>query len=149
MFEIAKADDRLVEIDSKGVKVVFNVAEGTISAGLAVGDIQGPGEFEIGDVAIKAIASKSGQTLYNAEVGGVHVGIIGGCEEGLDDLGVTEVLCTSSTRAVRELEPRLVVSMGNIDGMTSELKLTARVEKKLKIKNFDALPMNLEVVAIS
>lgn len=148
MFEITKADDQIVEIDSKGVKVVFNVAEGTINAGLAVGEIQGPGEFEIGDVTIKAIGAKSGQTLYNAEIGGVHVGIIGGCEEKLDDLGVAEILCTSSTRAIREIEPKLVISMGNIDGMTTDLKLTARTEKKLKVKNLDALPMNLEVVAI-
>lgn len=148
MFEITKADDQQVEISCKGVKILFNAVDGVLDAGLAVGPIQGPGEFEIGDVAIKAIATKSGRTLYNAEIGGVHVGIIGGCEENLDDLGVTEVLCTSSVRAVRELEPKIVVSMGNIDGMASELKLSARVEKKLKIKNFDALPMSCEVVAI-
>lgn len=170
MFEITKADDISVEIDTKGVKVVFDLNEETIDAGLAVGKIHGPGEFEIGDLTIRGIAvggKKSGEdgkkadekaeavpagvrrTIYSVEVGGVHVGIIGDCEDGLDDLGLAEILCTSSVRAVRELEPKLVVSMGNIDGMVSDLKLTARTEKKLKVKNLESLPVALEVVAIN
>ena len=148
MFEITKADDQTVEITTKNTKVNFNIAEGTLSADLSVGDIQGPGEFEIGDLTIRGLATPSGQLIYNVEIDGVHVGIVGGCEEKLDDLGVAEILCTSSTRAVREVEPKLVVSMGNIDGMTSDLKLTARAEKKLKVKSLDTLPMSLEVVAI-
>ena len=79
----------------------------------------------------------------------MHIGIVGGIEQGLDDLGVADILCTSSVRAVREIEPKLVVSMGNVDGMVSELKLTARTEKKLKVKNRDALPVSLEVVVLN
>lgn len=149
MFEITKADDVKVEITTKVTKITFDVAEMEIDAALEVGKIHGPGEFEIGDVTIRGIAVGSGRTIYDAEIGGVHVGIIGGCEEGLDDLGMADILCTSSVRAVREIEPKLVVAMGNIDGMVTDLKLTARTEKKLKVKNIDALPAALEVVAIN
>lgn len=149
MFEITKADDTQVEITTKVTKIVFDIAEMEIDAGLEVGEIHGPGEFEIGDVTIRGIAVGGGRTIYDAEIGGVHVGIIGGCEEGLDDLGMSDILCTSSVRAVREIEPKLVVAMGNIDGMVTDLKLTARTEKKLKVKSVDALPTALEVVAIN
>ena len=50
---------------------------------------------------------------------------------------------------MREIEPKLVVAMGNIDGMVTELKLTARTEKKLKVKSLESLPVALEVVALT
>ena len=79
----------------------------------------------------------------------MHIGIIGDIEQGLDDLGMSDILCTSSVRAVREIEPKLVIATGNIDGMVADLKVTARTEKKLKVKNADALPAALEVVALN
>ncbi|MBQ3320731.1 hypothetical protein IJG71_01190, partial [Candidatus Saccharibacteria bacterium] len=72
----------------------------------------------------------------------------GGIEENLDDI-VADILCTSSIRAIREIEPKLVVSMGNVDAMVAELKLTARTEKKLKIKNLESLPATKEVVVLN
>lgn len=149
MFEIESKSPDEITIITKDASVNFNLAESEIDGNLAVGKIKGPGEFEIGDVTIRGIGVEGGQTIYDAEVGGIHVGIIGGIEQGLDDLGMADILCTSSVRAVREIGPKLVVSMGNIDGMVSELKLTARTEKKLKIKNADALPVALEVVALN
>ena len=79
------------------------------------------------------------------------MGIIGAVEDAnaLDELGVSNVLCTSSVRAVREIEPRVVVALGNIDGMAVELKVAARAEKKLKVKSLDSLPSTLEVVALT
>ena len=148
MFELSSKDQDTILITTKKTSVEFNVAEGEISARLSVGEIKGPGEFEIGDVTIRGILVKDGKTIYDAEVGGVHVGIIGGIEEGLDELGVADVLCASSVRAIREIEPKLIVAMGNLDGMVSELKLSARAEKKLKIKNREALPMSQEIVAL-
>ena len=85
----------------------------------------------------------------DVEVGGVQVGIIGGIEESREDLGVSDILCTSSVRAVREIEPKLVISMGNVDGMVTDLKLTARTEKKLKVKNLESLPATKEVVVLN
>ena len=75
--------------------------------------------------------------------------MIGGIEEGLDDLGMSDVLCTSSVRAIREIDPKLIVSMGNVDGMVADLKLTARTEKKLKIKSIDSLPAAKEIVVLN
>lgn len=149
MFEIESKKPEIITITTKKTSVTFDVDEAKLFGNIAVGEICGPGEFEIGDITIRGIKVPSGKTIYDAEVGGVHVGIIGGIEEGLDDLGSAGILCTSSVRAIREIEPKLVVAMGNVDGMVSELKLTARVEKKLKIKNADALPVSLEVVALN
>ena len=148
MFEIESKNQDTITIITKRSTINFNIADATIDAGLTVGKIEGPGEFEIGDAAIRGIATESGKTIYDVEVGGVHIGIIGSIEENLDDL-VADILCTSSVRAVRELEPKLVVAMGNVDGMVTELKLTARTEKKLKVKSLDSLPATKEVVVLS
>ena len=148
MFEIESKNNEEIIISTKNSTIRFNVEEATIDAGLAVGKIKGPGEFEIGEAAIRGIATDGGKTIYDVEVSGVHVGIIGGCEENLDDI-VADILCTSSVRAIREIEPKLIVSMGNVDGMVSELKLTARTEKKLKIKNAESLPAVKEVVVLN
>lgn len=149
MFEIESKSPDAVTIVTKKTSVTFNVAESTISGNLAVGAIHGPGEFEIGDVTIRGIAVGEGKVIYDAEVGGVHVGVIGGIEEGLDDLGVANVLCTSSVRAIREIDPKVVISMGNVDGMVSELKVSAKTEKRYKVKSLDALPVALEVVVLN
>ncbi len=148
MFEIESKNQDAITIITKKATINFNIADFTIDAGLAVGKITGPGEFEIGDATIRGIGTKDNQTIYDVEVGGVHVGIIGGIEENLDDL-VADILCTSSVRAVRELEPKLVVAMGNVDGMVTDLKLTARTEKKLKVKSLDSLPAVKEVVVLN
>ncbi len=148
MFEIESKSQDEITLITKKTTVKFNIAEAVINAGLSVGKITGPGEFEIGDVSIRGIATESGKTIYDVEIGGVHVGIIGGIEENLDDL-VADILCTSSVRAIRELEPKLIIAMGNVDGMVSELKLSARTEKKLKVKNLDSLPATKEVVVLN
>ncbi len=149
MFEIESKNLDAVTILTKKTSVTLNVTESTISGNLSVGAIHGPGEFEIGDVTIRGIAVGGDKVIYDAEVGGVHVGVLGGIEEGLDDLGVSDVLCTSSVRAIREIGPKVVVAMGNVDGMVSELKVTARVEKKYKVKSLDSLPATLEVVTLN
>ena len=149
MFEIESKNPDTVTIVTKKTSVTLNVADSTISGNLAVGAIHGPGEFEVGDVTIRGIAISEGKVIYDAEVGGVHVGVIGGIEEGLDDLGVSDVLCTSSVRAIREIGPKVVIAMGNVDGMVSELKVAARAEKKYKVKSLDSLPVALEVVALN
>lgn len=150
MFEIESHEPDEVIISTKKASIKFDLSNEEVDAKLDVGKIRGPGEFEIGDVAIHGIATENGKTIYDVLIGNIHVGIIGGIEEAitLDELGVADILCTSSVRAVREIEPKLVVAMGNVDGMITELKLTPRAEKKLKVKNKDALPMALEVVTL-
>ena len=148
MFEIESKNPDEITIITKKTTIKFNIADAVIDAGLAVGKISGPGEFEIGDATIRGIATESGKTIYDIEVGGVHTGIIGGIEENLDDI-VADILCTSSVRAIREIEPKLIIAMGNVDGMVADLKLTARTEKKLKVKNLDSLPATKEVVVLN
>ena len=148
MFEIESKNPDEIVLSTKKTTLKVNISESTIDAGLNVGKIFGPGEFEIGDATIRGIATDSGKTIYEIEIGGVKIGVLGGIEEKLDDL-VADILCTSSVRAIRELEPKLIVSMGNVDGMVSDLKLSARTEKKLKIKNLDSLPTTKEVVVLN
>lgn len=148
MFEIESKNPDEITIITKKTTIKFNIADAVIDAGLAVGKISGPGEFEIGDATIRGIATESGKTIYDVEVGGVHTGIIGGIEENLDDI-VADILCTSSVRAIREIEPKLIIAMGNVDGMVADLKLAARTEKKLKVKNLDSLPATKEVVVLN
>ena len=148
MFELESKSPDEITVITKKTTVKINIADASIDANLAVGKIEGPGEFEIGDVAIRGIATASGKTVYDVEIGGIRVGIIGGIEENLDDI-VADILCTSSVRAVREIEPKLIIAMGNVDGMVSELKLTARTEKKLKVKSLDSLPATKEVVMLN
>lgn len=148
MFEIESKTPDEITIITKKTTIKFNIADAVIDAGLAVGKISGPGEFEIGDATIRGIATESGKTIYDIEVGGVHTGIIGGIEENLDDI-VADILCTSSVRAIREIEPKLIIAMGNVDGMVADLKLAARTEKKLKVKNLDSLPATKEVVVLN
>lgn len=150
MFEIECKNPDEIILTTKRTSIRFNVATETVDANLTVGKIVGPGEFEIGDVAIRGIAAGN-KTVYDATVGNVHVGIIGGIEEAvtLDELGVADILCTSSVRAVREIDPKVVVAMGNVDGMVTELKLAPRADKKYKLKNREALPTVMEVVALT
>ena len=148
MFDLESKKPDEITIITKKTTIKFNIADSTIDANLSVGKIEGPGEFEIGDATIRGIATSSGKTVYDVEVGGIHTAIIGDIEENLDDY-VADILCTSSVRAIREIEPKLIVAMGNVDGMVSELKLTARTEKKLKIKNLDSLSATKEVVVLN
>ena len=148
MFEIeSKNQDEIVFVTKKNT-IKIDVSEATIDANLPVGKITGPGEFEIGEATIRGITTESGKTIYDVEIGGIHTGILGSIEENLDDI-VADILCTSSVRAIREIEPKLIVSMGNVDAMVSDLKLTARMEKKLKVKNLDSLPATKEVVVLN
>lgn len=151
MFEIECKNPDEIILTTKKATIKFNVAEEVIDANLNVGKIVGPGEFEIGDVAIRGLEAGDGRTAYEAVIGNVHIGIIGDNEQAamLDELGVSDVLCTSSVRAVREVEPKVVITMGNVDGMVTELKTAPRAEKKYKLKNFDALPAAMEVIALT
>ncbi len=152
MFEIegTKNPDEVV-LKTATKNIVINIADATVSADLNVGQLVGPGEFEVGEATIRAlgVGENKSKTIYDVEIGGTHVGIVGGIEDGLDDLGISDILCTSSVRAVREISPKLVIAMGNVDGMVTELKLTARTEKKLKVKNADTLPAAMEVVVLN
>jgi len=138
--------------DNLGVQDVEILSEGRFAASNVVPRLlfSGPGEYEIGEVSILGVpVMNNTKTIYDVSVSGVRIGILGDVEEGLDDIGVSDILCTSSVRAIREIGPKLIVATGNVDGMVAELKLSARTEKKLKIKRVEDLPTTQEVVVLN
>ena len=150
MFEIESKNPNEITIKTATKTVTIDFVNGVIMADLAVGEIAGPGEFEIGEATIRGISvAKHAKTIYDVEVGGVHVGIIGDFDENLDELGISDILCTSSVKAIKDINPKIIVATGNIDGMVTELKLSSRVEKKIKIKKIEDLPAVQEVVALN
>ncbi|MDO4760076.1 MAG: hypothetical protein Q4A33_02105, partial [Candidatus Saccharibacteria bacterium] len=72
MFEIESKKQDEITIITKSRAITFDVADAVIDAGLEIGKITGPGEFEIGEATIRGIATESGKTIYDVEVGGVH-----------------------------------------------------------------------------
>ena len=86
MFEIESKNQDEIILTTKKTTVKFNIKNETIDANLAVGKIKGPGEFEIGDATIRGILTTSNKTIYDVEVGGIHIGILGDIEENLDDI---------------------------------------------------------------
>jgi len=150
MFELESKSPETITIKTSTKQIAINFVEGIISADLGVGVISGPGEYEIGEVSILGVpVMNNTKTIYDVSVSGVRIGILGDIEEGLDDIGVSDILCTSSVRAIREIGPKLIVATGNVDGMVAELKLSARTEKKLKIKRVEDLPTTQEVVVLN
>ena len=150
MFELESKSPETITIKTNTKQITINFVEGIISADLGVGVISGPGEYEIGEVSILGVpVMNNTKTIYDVSVSGVRIGILGDTEEGLDDIGVSDILCTSSVRAIREIGPKLIVATGNVDGMVAELKLSAHTEKKLKIKRAEDLPTTQEVVVLN
>ena len=57
MFDLESKNQDEIIISTKKTTIKFNIADSTIDAGLPVGKIEGPGEFEIGDATIRGIAT--------------------------------------------------------------------------------------------
>ena len=145
MFEIELKNSDEMIIKAKDKVVNINVAQSTVDADLRVGTIRGAGEFEIGDISIVGVSLKDGGIMYRIDVDGIKIGIVGSTAkaEDLDNLGPVDVLGTSNAKTVPIIEPKIVIPMGNMD--IAEIKASIKVEKKLKIKNANALPPVLEV----
>jgi hypothetical protein len=145
MFELETKDNGVVGIVLKKNEVLINVAQSTVSADLKVGEIKGAGEFEIGEAAINAIEVSSGKVIYRVNISGIVIGVIGGIEDGLDDLGPVDILATSSAKAVVSVEPKMVIAMENAEEIAKAMNVDMKFEKKVKIKNEASLPASLEV----
>ncbi len=135
MFELELKKPEELSIKCKDRVINVNVAQSTISAGLAVGAIKGAGEFEIGDATVTGIAVGGGKVIYRIEIGGVAIGVVGeGVKvENLDELGPIDILGASDAAIVGVVEPKIVIAMGNMD--IAALKTASiKVEKRLRIK---------------
>lgn len=150
MFEIEKKGLNEIVIKTANRGIIFDLTQGLMMAELAVGVIEGPGEFEIGEASIRGISvANHNKTIYGVDINGVRIGLIGDFDENLDELGMPDILCTSSVKAIREVSPKLVIATGNVDGMLTELKLDAKLEKKVKIKRPEDLPSIQEVIVLN
>ena len=145
MFDIELKNSDEMTIRAKEKVVNVNVAQSKVDAGLAVGDLVGAGEYEIGDIVINATDIKEGGVMYRIDVDGIKIGLAGNGvkTEELDELGPIDILGTSNVKIVSIVEPKIVIPMGNMD--FSEIKASVKVEKKLRIKNASSLPTVLEV----
>ena len=147
MFELWLGKEGEVVVSAKGTEIKVNVAQSEVEAGLAVGRIRGPGEFEIGEVAISAVAVNGG-VIYALDINRVRVGVTGSIEDGLDELGPIDILVTDSVKSVGIIDPKIVVPLGEVDKFTTGLKADVKAEKKLKIKSETSLPLALTIVAL-
>lgn len=145
MFDIELKNSNEMTIRAKEKVVNVNVAQSKIDAGLAVGELEGAGEYEIGDIVVSATDTKEGGVMYRIDVDGIKIGLVGSGvkTEELDELGPIDILGTADAKVVSIVEPKIVIPMGNMD--FSEVKASVKVEKKLKIKNANSLPTTLEV----
>ena len=70
MFDLESKNPDEITINTKKTSVTFNVVENEIDAGLSVGKIKGPGEFEIGDVTIRGIDVDKAKAVAKKEAAG-------------------------------------------------------------------------------
>ena len=145
MFEIELKNPNEMVIKAKDRVVNINVAQCTVEAGLAVGPLVGPGEFEIGEIIINAIELKNNKVMYRLDIDGIKIGLAGeGVQtEELDELGPIDILGATDHKIVGIIEPKILIPMGNMD--FAEVKASVNVEKKLKIKNENSLPATLTI----
>lgn len=103
--------------------------------------IEGPGEYEVGDVAIRGVAATRHldteadepiDTMYRIEIGELRIALIGNIapkldEDQLEELGVVDMLllpvggngytldATSAATIVRSIDPRVVIPLHYAD----------------------------------
>jgi hypothetical protein len=144
MFEIELVKLNEISILTKKNTININVAQSIVSAGLSVGDIKGPGEFEIGDVSVVGVEI-SGKVAYRLDIGGIKIGVVGEGVNQFDDLGPIDILATAEIAAVNAIDPKIVIPIDNVEKIVSEVKAEVKEEKKLKIKNDTSLPVVMEI----
>lgn len=133
----------------------------------AVHIFEGPGEYEISDIAITGvaagnIASGFGSTHYRIEIAEMRVAVVGDTsrkltETQLEALGVIDIAlipCVDGDAGTlaaiaKQLEPRLIVPLGDAASIVRELGVTVEEAEKLKIKNATNLPAALSVVKLT
>lgn len=139
-------DPKLSVIGLKDIPVKGGVELAT-EARLAVNDpeaklrIEGPGEYEIGDVAIKGVratrhidteADEPISTMYRLEIGDVRMAVLGNIapklsEDQLEEIGVVDILilpvggagytldATSAAALARQIDPKIVIPVHYAD----------------------------------
>lgn len=142
----ALIDPKLSVVGLKDLNV-NDAVEIATEARFATGDksaliqIEGPGEYEIGDFSIRGIAatrhidtqdSEKLSTIYRIEIGDVRIGLLGNIspklsEDQLESLGVIDILilpvggggytldATSAAGIIRQVDPKVVIPVHYAD----------------------------------
>ena len=129
----------LVDIQPKGMIAVATEPRFVVHNDDSVLEIEGPGEYEVGDFSISGIpaqrhidADGHGSTIYRVEVGEVRIVVLGNVdpklsEEQLEAIGIIDMVvipvggggytldATSAAHIVRQLEAKVVVPVHYAD----------------------------------
>lgn len=131
----------LKDLSSKGSVELATEARLALSDPEAKLRIEGPGEYEIGDVSIKGAratrhidteADEPISTMYRLEIGDVRLAILGNItprlsEDQLEEIGVVDILilpvggggytldATSAAAIARQIDPRVVIPVHYAD----------------------------------
>lgn len=135
----------LKDLSVKGAVELATEARFLVQDGSAQLTLEGPGEYEVGDFAIRGIAAQRHidteqdeklSTLYRIEVGDVRIGLLGNIaptlsEDQLEALGVIDLLiipvggtgytldATSAATLTRHIDPKAVIPVHYADAALS------------------------------
>ncbi|AHB42332.1 Zn-dependent hydrolase of the beta-lactamase fold-like protein [Candidatus Saccharibacteria bacterium RAAC3_TM7_1] len=129
----------LKDIEPKGMVSVATEARFTVHSDDALLEVEGPGEYEVGDFSIRGIAAQRHlddggalATIYRIEVGDVRIALLGNIdpqlsEDQLEALGVVDMIilpvggsgytldATSAAQLVRRIDAKAVIPVHYAD----------------------------------
>lgn len=130
-------------------------------AGESVITVEGPGEYEVGDISIRGVAAQrhidtelGGTTMYTVVAGGIRVAILGNIasslsEDQLEELGVVDLLVipvggggytldsVDASKIVRQVEPKVVIPVHYHDDKLGYEVPQAPVDEFIKLFDTD------------
>jgi L-ascorbate metabolism protein UlaG (beta-lactamase superfamily) len=129
----------LKDIEPKGMIGLATEARLEVMSAEAAINIEGPGEYEVGDFSIRGIAAQRhldsagfGSTIYRIEVGDVRIALLGNIDpklsdEQLESIGVVDIViipvggggytldATSAASLVRKIDAKCVIPVHYAD----------------------------------
>lgn len=129
----------LSDIEPKGMIALATEPRFEVSSENAVLQIEGPGEYEVGDFSVRGIPAQRhldseghGSTMYRVEVGDVRIAILGNVDPKLDNdqleaIGVVDILvipvggggytldATAAAHLVRQIDAKVIIPVHYAD----------------------------------
>lgn len=129
----------LKDVEPKGMVAVATEERFAVHSSASVLEIEGPGEYEVGDFSVKGIPAKRHidteghkSTIYKIEIGEVRIAVLGNVdpklsEDQLEGMGVVDMViipvggggytldATSAAHAVRAIDAKVVVPIHYAD----------------------------------
>jgi L-ascorbate metabolism protein UlaG (beta-lactamase superfamily) len=133
----------LKDISTKGAVEIATDARFALNEGDAKLNIEGPGEYEVGDFSIRGISAQRHidpvseghkATVYRIEIGDVKIAVLGNIapklsDDQLEEIGVTDILilpvggngytldATSAAALARQIDPKVVIPIHYADNV--------------------------------